>query len=188
MKNDLKNSYKDWFSSDNFCCSMHISPSKKSHNDVIQLLDKFISSRLNKYLCGSLWRKLERKKQMNLFWFKEGSDIHNVQVRGYHRGSSFIRKELRMKSTEVQRHYHVLVRAPESVKNSKQNNYYYDLCHDLPTLVELTLKRIIKEYNSQYDDFLDIKIRNNRHDDKSQQYYATKEFGRNDCGENWGVI
>ena len=186
MNIKIKENYKQWFSGDEFCCSIHISPSKRKHDDVIRLLDKFICSRLNKYLCGSLWKKREYSEQIHFVWFKEGSDIHKNQLRGYYSGSSFIRKELRMKSTEVQSHYHVLVRVPEFVKNTTHMNI--DFRNDISTLVEIKLRMILGEYFSIYEESLDMQIRNNHQNDKSQQYYVTKEFGNNDFGENWGII
>ena len=117
---------------------------------------------------------------------KEGNDIHKNQLRGYYSGSSFIRKELRMKSTEVQSHYHVLVRVPEFVKNTTHMNI--DFRNDISTLVEIKLRMILGEYFSIYEESLDMQIRNNHQNDKSQQYYVTKEFGNNDFGENWGII
>ena len=180
------NEYKHWFESDDFCCSIHISSSKYSHEQTLEILRKFVKGKLNKYLIGSNWWKRDTNEIIQLFWFKEGNDIFNSQVRGYFTGSSFIRKELRMKSTEVQRHYHVLVKNSDYIKNTKHCSI--DMRNDTPTLIELQLRRIFSEFNSKNDRKLDVRIENNHHYDKSQQNYVTKELSRNDFGENWGIV
>lgn len=179
------NEYKHWFGSDDFCCSIHISPSKYSHEQTLEILRKFVKGKLNKYLIGSNWYKRDTNQIIQLFWFKEGNDIFNNQIRGYYSGSSFIMKELRMKSTEVHRHYHVLVKNTDSIKNTKHCSI--DFGNNISSLIELQLKRIFSEFNSKNDMKLDVRIENNHHYDKSQQFYVTKELSRNDFGENWGI-
>ena len=185
---DIKtlNEYKHWFGSDDFCCSIHISSSKYSHEQTLEILRKFVKGKLNKYLIGYDWCKRGTSELIQLFWFKEGNDISNSQVRGYYSGSSFIRKELRMKSTEVQRHYHVLIKKTDIIKKTKFGSIEFG--NNTSSLIELQLKRIFSEFNSKNDRKLDVRIENNHHYDKSQQYYVTKELSRNDFGENWGIV
>lgn len=183
---NLENELRHLFGSDDFCCSIHISSSKYSHDHLLQILRKVVKGKLNKYLIGSNWWKRDTNEIIQLFWFKEGNDIFNSQVRGYYTGSSFIRKELRMKSTEVQRHYHVLVKNTEFIKNTKHCSI--DFGNNTSSLVELQLKRIFSEFNSKNDRKLDVRIENNHHYDKSQQYYVTKEFSRNDFSDDWGIV
>ena len=146
---DIKtlNEYKHWFGSDDFCCSIHISSSKYSHEQTLEILRKFVKGKLNKYLIGYDWCKRDTSELIQLFWFKEGNDISNSQVRGYYSGSSFIRKELRMKSTEVQRHYHVLIKNTDIIKKTKFGSI--EMRNDTPTLIELQLRRIFSEFNSK---------------------------------------
>jgi hypothetical protein len=177
---------KNWFISDEFCCSIHISPNKRKHDDIIQILRDFVHSKLNKYLIGSQFRKLQREEQINLVWFEEGNDIFNSQISGYYTANSYIRKELRMKSTEVQRHYHILVRTPELIKNTKHIGIEFG--NNISNLIEIQLRRIILEFNNHNSNKLDVVVRNNHEYDKSQQYYVTKEFSRNDNSDKWGII
>ena len=175
---DINTEYKRFFEKDEFCCSIHISSCKYSHDHLIQILRKFVKGKLNKYLIGSNYWKRDDKELIHLVWFQEGKNINNTQVHGFFNGSSYIKKELRMKSTEVQRHYHVLVKNSDYIKNTKHCSI--DMRNDTSTLIELQLRRIFSEFNSKNDRKLDVRIENNHHYDKSQQFYVTKELSRND--------
>ena len=183
---NYENALRLWFDSDDYCCSIHIASSKYPHYHLLQILRKVVKGKLNKYLIGYDWWKRDTSELIQLFWFKEGKDIFNSQVRGYYTGSSFIRKELRMKSTEVQRHYHVLIKNTDIIKKTKFGSI--EMRNDTPTLIELQLRRIFSEFNSKNDRKLDVRIENNHHYDKSQQNYVTKELSRNDFGEKWGIV
>ena len=189
---NLENEFRHLFASDDFCCSIHISSSKYSHYHLLQILKKVVKGKLNKYLIGRNWTKRDDNELIHLVWFREGKDIFNSQVRGFHIGSSFIRKELRMKSTEVQRHYHVLVRNSDYIKNTKHCSI--DMRNDTSTLIELQLRRIFSEFNSKNDRKLDVRIENNHHYDKSQQNYVTKDSrnifidNKKIDSDNWGFM
>ena len=183
---NLENGLRHWFDSDDYCCSIHIASSKYSHYHLLQILRKVVKGKLNRYLIGRNWWKRDDNELIDLVWFREGKNIFNSQVRGFYTGSSFIRKELRMKSTEVQRHYHVLIKKTDIIKKTKFGSIEFG--NNTSSLIELQLKRIFSEFNSKYDRKLDVRIENNHHYDKSQQYYVTKELSRNDFGENWGIV
>ena len=182
---NLENELKHMCSSDDYCCSIHISSSKYSHDHLIQILRKFVKGKLNKYLIGSNYWKRDDNELIHLVWFREGKNIFNSQVRGYYTGSSFIRKELRMKSTEVQRHYHVLIRNSDYIKNTKHCSV--DFVNDTSSLIQIQLERIFKEFNSKNKRTLDVVIEKNHYYDKSLQNYVTKELSRNDY-DDYGFL
>ena len=184
---------KRWVRDDSFVCAIHISSGGYSQEFIIDVLGKFVKAKLNKYLVGRKWTKLHNSNHLQIFWFKEGVDISNKSVKGYFNGSSYIKKAIRLKSTDVQSHYHCLVKCEVDVKNTKIMGI--DFKNDIANLVELTLKQIFKEYRYAHADHaLDVKIRNCHEDDFAQQSYALKEFKANEGafykGKDslWGIL
>ena len=203
LENQAAQGLKSWVRDDSFVCAIHISSGDYSQEFIIEVLGKYVKAKLNKYLVGRQWKKLHNSNHLQIFWFKEGVDIRNKSDKGYFIGSGYINKEVRLKSTDVQSHYHCLVKCGVDVKNTKIMGV--DFKNDIANLVELTLKQIFKEYAysraektlkyrqqylRQFNDqkriekqreiiaafALDVKIRNCHEDDFAQQSYALKEF------------
>ena len=176
---------KEWLRGDEFAVTIHIASSHRSHDAMLELLRKFVLAKLRRYVQGSLWRKkYDHVDLIQMVWVQEGTDIYNSQVRGFFKGSSYIKKNLRMKSTEVQRHYHVLVRLPKHIKNTKLNGVEMWKEH----LVVQQLRRIINEYYKKYNEKLDWEIENNHYYDKSQQSYVTKGISVSNSSDSWGFV
>ena len=183
---------KSWVRDDSFVCAIHISSGSYSHEFITQVLGKYVKAKLNKYLVGRRWKKLHNRNHLQIFWFKEGVDISNRSVKGYFNGSGYIKKEVRLKSTDVQSHYHCLVKCGVDLKNTKIMGT--DFKHDVANLVELTLRQIFKEYRDTHNEHaLDVKIRNCHEDDFAQQSYALKEFRASEGAftkgkDSWGIL
>ena len=182
---------RDWFSEDDFCVSIHMSPSGYSQELILEAMSKFVKARLNKYLMGqSYWKKLagDNGKLIHFAWFKEGIDIRNSDTFGYHNQRVTVRHELKMKQSEVESHYHFLVRRPQRLKNTEYAGINFGT--DYSSLIEVTLGRIFKEFHWREDFSMkfDVVIKNANDYDKSQQYYACKEFGINDFEDSWGIL
>ena len=193
LENQAAQGLKSWVRDDSFVCAIHISSGDYSQEFIIEVLGKYVKAKLNKYLVGSKWKKLHNSNHLQIFWVKEGVDIRNRSVEGFFIGAGYINKKVRMKSTDVQSHYHCLVKCGVDVKNTKIMGI--DLKNDIANLVELTLKQIFKEYKYAHNGHaLDVKIRNCHEDDFAQQSYALKEVKASDGAFNkgkdslWGIL
>lgn len=182
---------KDWFSEDDFCVSIHMSPSRYSQELILEAMSKFVKGRLNKYLMGqSYWKKWseDNAKLIHFVWFKEGRDIRNSDTKGFHNQRVTVNHKFKMKQSEVESHYHFLVRRPQRLKNTEYLGINFGT--DYSSLIEVTLRRIFREFNWREDFSMkfDVVIKNANDYDKSQQYYACKEFGINDFEDSWGIL
>lgn len=182
---------KDWFSEDDFCVSIHMSPSGYSQELILEAMSKFVKGRLNKYLMGqSYWKKWseDNGKLIHILWFKEGRDIRNSDTTGFHNQRVIISDKFKMKLSEVESHYHFLVRRPQRLKNTEYAGVNFGT--DYSSLIEVTLRRIFREFNWREDFSMkfDVVITNAHDYDKSQQFYASKQFGINDFEDSWGIL
>ena len=182
---------RDWFSEDDFCVSIHMSPSRYSQEIILEAMSKFVKGRLNKYLMGqSYWKKWseDNGKLIHICWFKEGVDIRNSHTSGYHNQRVTVHPKFKMKQSEVESHYHFLVRRPQRLKNTEYAGLNFGT--DYSSLIEVTLKRIFREFNWREDFSMkfDVVIKNANDYDKSQQQYVTKQFGINDFEDSWGIL
>ena len=182
---------RDWFSEDDFCVSIHMSPSRYSQEIILEAMSKFVKGRLNKYLMGqSYWKKWseDNGKLIHFVWFKEGRDMRNSDTTGFHNQRVTISDKFKMKQSEVESHYHFLVRRPQRLKNTEYAGLNFGT--DYSSLIEVTLRRIFREFNWREDFSMkfDVVIKNANDYDKSQQQYVTKQFGINDFENSWGIL
>lgn len=212
LENQAIQRLKSWVRDDSFVCAIHISSGRYSQELMLEVLGKFVKAKLNKYLVGRRWRKLHNSNHLQIVWVKEGVDISNTSVKGYFNGSGYINKKVRLKSTDVQSHYHCLVKCGVDLKNTRRMGI--DFKHDVANLVELTLLQIFSEYQyaraqeeltgredelKKLDEhrrrlkingikkkkYLDIELRNCHEDDFAQQSYVMKAL---DKDSDWGIL
>ena len=170
---------REYFGRDEYSLAMTITAPSIKQEILTEILSKFVRSKLNKYLIGTNWQKKSQAELFQIAVFPEGVTLAKESHRGFYKGSSYVRPELRTKSTDCQRHYHCLIRVPKEVKN----NFHYslNLKHDIPTLTELTLNKILNEYSRQYPErCLDIRIEQTASADLHHQHYSTKNLKLDD--------
>jgi len=171
----LTRKVREYFGRDDYSLAMTITAPSIKQEILTEILSKFVRSKLNKYLIGTNWRKKSQEELFQIVVFPEGVTLAKESHRGFCKGSSYVRPELRTKSIDCQRHYHCLIGVPEKVKN----HFYYslNLKQDLPTLTELTLNIIFLEYSRKYPERpLDIRVEQCASADLHQQHYATKNL------------
>ena len=171
----LTRQVREYFGRDDYSLAMTITSPSIRQEILTEILSKFVRSKLNKYLIGTNWRKKSQEELFQIVVFPEGVTLSKESHRGYFKGRSYVRPELRTKSTDCQRHYHYLIKVPKEV----ENNFHYslNLKHDIPTLTELTVNRIFLEYSRKYPERrLDLRVEQCASADLHQQHYATKNL------------
>ena len=166
---------REYFGRDDYALAMTITAPSIKQEILTEILSKFVRSKLNKYLIGTNWRKKSQAELFQIVVFPEGVNLTKESHRGFFKGRSYVRPELRTKSTDCQRHYHCLIRIPKDVKN--HIHYSLNLKHDIPTLTELTVNRIFLEYSRKYPERrLDLRVEQCASADLHQQHYVTKNL------------